>query len=53
MIKEIKDKQVLTLIMPGELVKRIDNYRFDRHFNTRSEAIRFLLDYAVKQNPER
>ena len=49
----MKDRQITTLIMPGELLKRIDNYRFDRHFDTRAEAIRFLIDYAVKQNPER
>ena len=35
------------------LLDRVDKYRFKRMFPTRSEAIEFLLDVALKINPER
>ncbi len=53
MIKPIEDKQILNLALQGKLLERIDEYRFKRKFNTRSEAIRYLLEYALKQNPDR
>jgi len=51
--KEPKEKHITTLVLPAELLERIDNYRFDRHFPTRAEAIRHLINYALKQNPGR
>ena len=35
------------------LLERVDKYRFKRMFASRSEAIEFLLDHALKANPER
>jgi hypothetical protein len=35
------------------LLNRVDKFRFKRMFPTRSEAIEFLLDIALKINPER
>ena len=48
-----KGKKQLNMNMDPELLARIDRFRFKRMFATRSEAIEFLLEYALKANPER
>ncbi len=50
-VKPIEGKQVLSLAMQGELLDQIDEYRFKHRFNTRSEAIRYLLEYAISKDP--
>lgn len=45
--------KALTLNIDIDLLDRVDKYRFKRMFASRTEAIEFLLDYALKQNPER
>ena len=47
-----KGKSVQTVIFPDELIKRIDEYRYNNHIPARAEAIRHLLDYALQQEPE-
>ncbi len=49
--KPIPDKQVLSLALSGELLQHIDDYRFKHRFNTRLEAIRYLIDYALSKDP--
>ena len=46
-------KTPLNMNIAPELLARIDKYRFKRMFATRTEAIEFLLDAALKANPER
>jgi metal-responsive CopG/Arc/MetJ family transcriptional regulator len=48
-----KGKTALSLNLDPELLARIDKYRFRRMFPTRTEAIEFLLEAALKLNPER
>ncbi len=48
-----KGKTPLNMNIAPELLARIDKYRFRRMFATRTEAIEFLLDVALKLNPER
>ena len=43
----------LNMNIHAVLLDRVDKYRFKRMFPTRSEAIEFLLDVALKINPER
>ncbi len=43
----------ININMQEELLDRLDKYRFKRMFPTRTEAIEFLLDYALKANPKR
>ena len=38
--------------MPNKLIERIDDYRFENRIESRSETIRALLDWALKQNPK-
>ena len=49
---EEKDTQHIQIEMSREFIKRIDDYRFQRRFLSRAAAIRYLLDYALKQFPE-
>jgi hypothetical protein len=48
-----KGKTPLNVNMDPELLARIDKYRFKRMFATRTEAIEFLLEAALKLNPGR
>lgn len=43
----------LNMNIDATLLDRVDKFRFKRMFSTRSEAIEFLLDVALKLNPER
>ncbi len=49
--RPIKDKVSLNLLLPGALVKDIEQYRFKHKFDTRSEAMRFLMSWALEQDP--
>ena len=51
--KQPEGKTVQTIIFPDDLIKRIDNYRYSNHIPTRAEAVRYLIEYALKQNPPR
>jgi metal-responsive CopG/Arc/MetJ family transcriptional regulator len=42
-------KDILNFAVDKKLMERIDNYRFNNRINTRSEAIRRLLDEALKK----
>jgi metal-responsive CopG/Arc/MetJ family transcriptional regulator len=48
-----KGKTPLNMNIDPGLLSRIDKYRFKRMFATRSEAIEFLLNEALKLNPGR
>lgn len=43
---------VVNLRLPSEFLGQIDEYRFDRRFKTRVGAIKYLLDWALRHNPE-
>ncbi len=49
--EQLEDKQILNLAMQGKLLEQIDDYRFRHKFAARSEAIRYLLDYALSKDP--
>ena len=46
-------KTPLNMNIDPDLLAKIDRYRFKRMFATRTEAIEFLLDAALKLNPEK
>lgn len=50
---EDKGKKALNMNIDAELLARVEKYRFKRMFRTRTEAIEFLLEAALKLNPER
>ena len=43
------NKPKILLIVDDELLNRIDDFRFDNRINTRSEAIRRLIDEALRK----
>jgi metal-responsive CopG/Arc/MetJ family transcriptional regulator len=43
----------LNMNISADLLERVDKYRFKCMFQSRSEAIEFLLEAALKLNPER
>ena len=42
-------KDILNFAVDSDLMKRLDDFRFDNRINTRSEAIRRLLNEALKK----
>jgi len=45
-------KQFLSFIIDPGLLKRLDEFRFRYHFQSRAAAIKWLLDWALSQNPK-
>ena len=43
------NKPKLLLIVDEKLLERIDDFRFENRINTRSEAIRRLIDESLKK----
>jgi len=48
----MEDKTILNFVATKEFIEKIDDYRFKHRFKTRAEAIRFLIEWALKQNPK-
>lgn len=48
-----KASKPLNIRLDARIWDRIEKFRFKRMFATRTEAIEFLLDYALKANPAR
>jgi hypothetical protein len=47
-----KPKPELILRLDEKLLKRVEDFRFTHRFANRTEAIRWLLDYALKTAPK-
>jgi metal-responsive CopG/Arc/MetJ family transcriptional regulator len=45
----VTDKPKVLLILDEDLLKRIDDYRYEKRIPPRNEAIRRLLDEALKK----
>jgi len=43
------EKPILTFAVDDDLLERINDFRFDNRIDTRSEAIRRLLDESLKK----
>ena len=46
------DKPLIHVVMDPALIDRIDDYRFANRFPSRSDAIRWLIEWALAQNPK-
>lgn len=46
------NKPLINFVIEDTLLKSIDEFRFKNRFNSRAAAIKWLLEYALKQNPE-
>jgi metal-responsive CopG/Arc/MetJ family transcriptional regulator len=48
-----RETKPLNMNIDKALLDRVEKYRFKQMFASRSEAIEFLLDAALKVNPQR
>jgi metal-responsive CopG/Arc/MetJ family transcriptional regulator len=48
---EERKGQLLHMRYDDQLLRRVDDFRFKHRFESRSEAVRWLLDWALKQKP--
>ena len=44
------DKPKILFVMDKELMERIDDYRFNNRVNSRSEAVRQLIETGLKKS---
>jgi hypothetical protein len=52
MSKLEKEAQMVHMRVEVALLKRLEDFRFKYRFNSRSEAARWLLTWAVTQDPQ-
>jgi len=45
-------QEKVLLRLDKDLFKKIEDFRFNNRFDSRIEAIRWLLEFALKQNPK-
>jgi metal-responsive CopG/Arc/MetJ family transcriptional regulator len=45
------EKPKIIFAMDKDLLKRIDDYRFENRINSRSEAIRRLIEVGLQRHP--
>jgi metal-responsive CopG/Arc/MetJ family transcriptional regulator len=43
---------LIHLRLKKELLEKLDDFRFTHRFESRTETIHWLLEYALKQNPK-
>jgi Arc/MetJ-type ribon-helix-helix transcriptional regulator len=46
-----EDDKMMSLRIPESLIHQIDDFRFKYRFMSRTEAIRWLIQYALQQKP--
>jgi len=46
------NKPKILFVMDDDLLKRIDDFRFDNRINSRSEAVRQLIEAGLKVKPK-
>ena len=45
-----KETQMIHMVIPKDLLERIDDYRFKNRYESRAEAMRFLMEWALNHN---
>jgi hypothetical protein len=45
------DKPYLNFVIEPDLLKRLDDFRFENRFQTRAAAIKWLLAWGLDQKP--
>jgi hypothetical protein len=46
------EREHINLALDPALLKRIDDFRFKKRFRSRTAAIAWLLEWALKQKPD-
>ncbi len=47
-----RESQFLSFVIGKDLLKRVDDFRFNNRFPSRAGAIKWLLDWALSRNPK-
>lgn len=47
-----REKPLIQFVMEKERIRRIDTWRYAHEFPTRAAAIKWLLEFALDQNPD-
>ncbi len=45
------DKPILNFVIDPELLERLDDFRFKYRFESRAAAVKWLLEWALRQKP--
>ena len=51
MPKATEDKQPVHMLLDKAILERLDDFRFKYRFQSRTEAARWLLDWALGEKP--
>ena len=46
-----EEKQMVHMRLEGPLLKRLDDFRFKHRFASRTDALRWLVEWALAQKP--
>lgn len=52
MKNSFEDTIIFNLSIPGKLIDRIDDFKFEKRFVTRAAAMRYLITWALDQSVE-
>ena len=47
------DTKLVNVLMEPAMIERLDDFRFDRRFTSRAAAIKWLLTWALDQQPRK
>ena len=52
MAEDSKEKQYVNVLFEEQMLKKIDEFRWKHRLASRTETIRWLIGFALKQNPK-
>jgi metal-responsive CopG/Arc/MetJ family transcriptional regulator len=52
-VKAERDRMYVNILFDKKTLEEIDDFRFKQRFASRTEAIRWLIEHALKQKPKR
>ncbi len=47
------EKPKILFVLPEDLLRRIDDFRFDNRINSRAEAVRQLIEEGLKKSEKK
>jgi len=47
---ENEGRKLLNMLMPMDLLKRVDDFKFKQRFNSRTDAVKYLLEFALDKH---
>lgn len=53
MKNSMEDTIIFNLSIPGKLIERIDDFKFEKCFVTRAAAMRYLMTWALDREVDR